>query len=121
MGAPSQYPLSHGVLKNGHALSAEHQTLAEMLQGRGYEPGAIVGSFVLDATFERQGDGVRTVSEDGTVRYWTTTTHARLAEMLRDATRTCLPVDVLVSELFLDRADAERRDRTCRRCSLRPG
>jgi arylsulfatase A-like enzyme/tetratricopeptide (TPR) repeat protein len=44
------YPTNHGVRLNGtNALSQEHTTLAEALGERGYQTGAFVGAFVLDA------------------------------------------------------------------------
>ena len=46
------YPPNHGVRDNGRfALAAEHRTLAETLQDRGYQTAAFVGCFVLDARF----------------------------------------------------------------------
>ncbi len=47
----SLYPVAHRVIKNGRVLTAEHETLAEILQGAGYETAAVVSSFVLDAKF----------------------------------------------------------------------
>lgn len=46
-----QYPLHHGVAKNGIALASEHRTLAERFSGAGYQTAAFVSSFVLDARF----------------------------------------------------------------------
>jgi arylsulfatase A-like enzyme len=43
------YPPSHGVRANGqYRLGAEHVTIAETLQRRGYRTGAFVSSFVLN-------------------------------------------------------------------------
>ncbi len=45
-------PPSHGVHNNGEARLADtHTTLAELLAARGYDTGAFVSSFVLDARF----------------------------------------------------------------------
>jgi arylsulfatase A-like enzyme len=46
-----QYPITHGVVKNGTPLPGENETLAEMLRGRGYQTAAFVSSFVLDRRF----------------------------------------------------------------------
>ncbi|MGH0030359.1 MAG: sulfatase-like hydrolase/transferase [Myxococcota bacterium] len=43
--------LSHGLVKNGLDLIPENETLAETLGAAGYQTGAVVGSFVLDASF----------------------------------------------------------------------
>ena len=46
------YPPNHGVRDNGEfKLADEHVTLAEILQGTGYETAAFVSAFVLDARF----------------------------------------------------------------------
>jgi arylsulfatase A-like enzyme len=46
------YPPNHGVRKNGeYRLASEHVTLAELLKDRGYDTGAFVSAFVLDARF----------------------------------------------------------------------
>ncbi len=43
------YPTYHGVRINGDtALSEKHETMAELLRGRGYDCGAFIGAFVLD-------------------------------------------------------------------------
>lgn len=43
------YPTYHGVRINGDtALSEKHETMAEVLAGRGYGCGAFIGAFVLD-------------------------------------------------------------------------
>jgi arylsulfatase A-like enzyme len=47
----SLYPLAHGVVKNGLALDARYDTLAEILARHGYQTAAVVSSFVLDAKF----------------------------------------------------------------------
>lgn len=46
------YPYQHGVRENaGFRLQDEHSTLAEQLQGHGFETGAFVSAFVLDRRF----------------------------------------------------------------------
>jgi arylsulfatase A-like enzyme len=46
------YPPTHGVRNNGeYRLAPDHQTLAEILQANGYETGAFVSAFILDARF----------------------------------------------------------------------
>jgi arylsulfatase A-like enzyme/predicted Zn-dependent protease len=46
------YPYQHGVRANGvFVLGDDHVTLAELLQGRGYDTGAILGAFPLDSRF----------------------------------------------------------------------
>ncbi len=46
------YPPNHGVRDNGeYRLSDEHTTLAEVLQGQGYETAAFISAFVLDARY----------------------------------------------------------------------
>jgi arylsulfatase A-like enzyme/Tfp pilus assembly protein PilF len=46
------YPLAHGVRNNSSYRAREGvTTLAEVLRGEGYETGAVVGAFVLDAQF----------------------------------------------------------------------
>jgi arylsulfatase A-like enzyme/Tfp pilus assembly protein PilF len=46
------YPISHGVRLNGtFTLTEEYTTLAEVLKAEGYETGAFIGAFVLDARF----------------------------------------------------------------------
>lgn len=47
----SLYPLTHGVVKNGYVLAAEHVTLAERLRAQGYQTAAIVSSLPLAARF----------------------------------------------------------------------
>jgi len=47
----SLHPLRHGVLNNAEVLSAEHETLAELLAAQGYDTAAFVGSYILDAKF----------------------------------------------------------------------
>jgi arylsulfatase A-like enzyme len=47
----SLYPLTHGVVKNGYVLAAEHVTLAERLKAKGYETTAILSSVPLAAKF----------------------------------------------------------------------
>jgi len=47
----SLYPVAHGVLKNGHSLDAELDTLAERLSREGFDSAAVVSSYVLDARF----------------------------------------------------------------------
>lgn len=59
----SLYPLAHRVLKNGHALAAEHETLAEIVRARGYETAAIVSSFVLHGKFAL-GQGFEVYDDD---------------------------------------------------------
>ena len=45
-------PLAHGVLDNSrYALSEQHQTLAEVLRGNGFNTGAFVSATVLDSRF----------------------------------------------------------------------
>ncbi|MFH2051462.1 MAG: sulfatase [bacterium] len=44
-------PLTHRVVKNAVALAGHHETLAEVLAGRGYQTAAIVSSFVLNRKF----------------------------------------------------------------------
>lgn len=45
-------PPQHGVRHNGEFhLAQDHETLAEVLQGRGYETAAFVSAFVLDGRF----------------------------------------------------------------------
>jgi choline-sulfatase len=46
-----QYPVSHGLVKNGLSLSQEHETLAETLQASGYQTAGFVSSFVLNGRF----------------------------------------------------------------------
>jgi arylsulfatase A-like enzyme len=46
-----QYPISHGVVKNGVPLPAENEMLAEILRDFGYQTAAFVSSFVLDRRF----------------------------------------------------------------------
>ncbi|MBU0754432.1 MAG: sulfatase, partial [Planctomycetes bacterium] len=46
------YPLFHGVRNNGIFSARESlTTLAEVLNGRGYRTGAVVGSYVVDSSF----------------------------------------------------------------------
>lgn len=45
------YPLTHRVLKNGIRLSDDFATLAERLQGEGYQTAAVVGSFAMAGKF----------------------------------------------------------------------
>jgi len=45
------YPVAHRVVKNGLVLSAEHETLAEILNTEGYQTASIVSSFVLHSKF----------------------------------------------------------------------
>jgi arylsulfatase A-like enzyme len=45
------FPVGHGVVKNGLVLDPDHETLAERLQARGYQTGAIVSSFAVDSRF----------------------------------------------------------------------
>jgi len=45
------YPLRHGVVNNGLALAPTFVTITERLTDAGYDTGATVGSFVLDARF----------------------------------------------------------------------
>lgn len=46
------YPFTHGVHNNGtQVLDESAVTLAEVLAGRGYRTGAIIGAFVLDKRF----------------------------------------------------------------------
>ncbi len=47
----SQYPRSHGVLKNGWTLSGTYPTLAEILRENGYATAAVVSSFALSSEF----------------------------------------------------------------------
>jgi arylsulfatase A-like enzyme len=47
----SLYPSAHGVLKNGVSLAEAHESLAERLEFRGYQTGAVVSSFVLSKKF----------------------------------------------------------------------
>jgi arylsulfatase A-like enzyme len=44
-------PIAHGVLKNGHPLAAGLTTLASRLSEAGFETGAVVSSYVLNAKF----------------------------------------------------------------------
>jgi arylsulfatase A-like enzyme len=44
-------PPAHGVLKNGHILAEDFETLAERLGRNGYDTAAIVSSFPLDQRF----------------------------------------------------------------------
>jgi arylsulfatase A-like enzyme len=44
-----RYPFQHGVHENGVPLPPVEQTLAQVLQARGYETAAFTASFVLDA------------------------------------------------------------------------
>ena len=65
-------PSHHGVRDNGlFALGEDRVTLAELLAGAGYETGAVVGAFVLDARYGlAQGFGTyddRMVPAAGTV------------------------------------------------------
>ena len=46
-----QYSNRHGVQLPMHKLKPEAVTLAELLQGRGYQTGAIIGSFPLDSVY----------------------------------------------------------------------
>lgn len=46
------YPRRHGARTNGlYSLADEHRTLAEILRDNGYQTGAVIGAFVLDARF----------------------------------------------------------------------
>ncbi|MDH3211966.1 MAG: sulfatase-like hydrolase/transferase [Myxococcales bacterium] len=45
------YPPAHRVVKNGVALAARNETLAEILAAQGYQTSGIVSSFVLHARF----------------------------------------------------------------------
>ncbi|MFN7974448.1 MAG: sulfatase [Acidobacteriota bacterium] len=45
------YPPDHGVRSNGFHLAASVTTLAEMLSGRGFRTGAVIGGFPLDRRF----------------------------------------------------------------------
>jgi arylsulfatase A-like enzyme len=47
----SLYPIAHRVVKNGIVLDEGHDTLAEILQRRGFDTAAVVSSFVLDGKF----------------------------------------------------------------------
>jgi arylsulfatase A-like enzyme len=47
----SLHPVAHGVLKNGYPLAAGLATLAEQLTHAGFETGAVVSSYVLNAKF----------------------------------------------------------------------
>ncbi len=47
----SQYPMRHGVIKNGLILDDHFTTLAERLQDNGYKTAAVVSSYVLDQKF----------------------------------------------------------------------
>ena len=44
-------PIAHGVAKNGWPLAAEFETLAEILNGAGYETAAVMSSYVLSSRF----------------------------------------------------------------------
>jgi len=45
-------PYNHGIRENGkHRLAEEHISMAEVLSSHGYDTGAFVGCFVLDASF----------------------------------------------------------------------
>ncbi len=46
-----EYPIAHGVVKNGLPLDKKHTTLAEAFAAQGYRTGAVVSSFALDARF----------------------------------------------------------------------
>ena len=46
-----QYSNRHGVQLPMHKLKPEAVTLAELIQGRGYQTGAIIGSFPLDSVY----------------------------------------------------------------------
>lgn len=55
----SQYPITHGVVRNGYRLGEEAIVLAEMLRARGYETAAVVSSFAVNSRFGLgQGFGV---------------------------------------------------------------
>lgn len=45
------YPLSHGVMKNGHTLANQPPLLQEAFRSHGYETAAFVSSFVLNNRF----------------------------------------------------------------------
>lgn len=45
------YPLTHGVVANGFVLPGKATTLAEILASRGYQTGAVVSSFPVNARF----------------------------------------------------------------------
>jgi choline-sulfatase len=47
----SQYPRTHGVVKNGQILRDDRVSLAEILRGHGYRTAAFVSSFVLNHQF----------------------------------------------------------------------
>ena len=47
----SLYPMTHHVLKNGHVLAPDHETLAEILTAEGYDTAAVVSSYVLNHKF----------------------------------------------------------------------
>lgn len=46
-----QHPWEHGVGRNGIALGAEHETVAERLRAAGFSTGAVVASFALERRF----------------------------------------------------------------------
>jgi len=55
----SQYPIVHGVTKNGFTLPGNVTTLAESFQNRGYETAAFVSSFAVNHKFGySQGFGI---------------------------------------------------------------
>jgi hypothetical protein len=45
------YPHTHGVVRNGFTLSAENETLAQILKRSGFRTAAFLGSFALDRRF----------------------------------------------------------------------
>jgi arylsulfatase A-like enzyme len=47
----SLHPIAHGILKNGHVLSGEYETLAEIFRTAGYQTASIASSFVLHSKF----------------------------------------------------------------------
>jgi arylsulfatase A-like enzyme len=46
-----QYAVVHGVVKNGHTLSREHETLTARLRAAGYATAAVTASFPVNSRF----------------------------------------------------------------------
>ncbi len=76
------------------------------------------GRSIQSAAFSRDGGQIWTVSEDGTVRRWTTISHEQLRAALRAATNLCLDPDF--RQQYLGQSEAEARA-GFERCEQRHG
>jgi arylsulfatase A-like enzyme/Tfp pilus assembly protein PilF len=81
------YPPVHGIRDNGsYRLPEEQLTLAEVLDGHGYETAAFIGAFVLDRDFGiGQGFDVYDVGDWGKVDRLENLAAERSADAVRDA------------------------------------